>query len=330
VSQEPPDRVLAILRSLGFEDVKYAYQWREETPKPDYVSYPMVPKGLAGVIVGREKSGKSKLVYALLTAIERGDDFLGQPCQQSRVMMFQEEPATIIKKHTEEFNLGPEVKFPITRMGNLRQIKAAIEALVPEGYGVFCIDTASRFLGLQDENNPAEVAAAIRPFEDLASKLGVTVLINVHANKTKGAVGLDAVRGSTAYSGTVSQIVLVEAVGQTSQRKLGVYGRLEHNTSFILDHDTTTHEYTLASKDGMAPPVSTTHVGAAKKLSLGDFLSYFGAEPQKRSVVVSNVTEATNVGVRTAQRRFEEATEGGFIKEVSPGLWTRTAMEVLE
>lgn len=309
--------------SFGVADMKFAYQWRESTPKPSYFCYPLAPKGVTVLVAGREKSGKSKLVYSLLANIERGLPFAGEPAERAKVMMFQEEPATVIKKHADELDLGPDVRFPISRMASLHQIRRIIPRAAEHGYKVFCLDTGSRFLGIENENDPALVARAVGPLEDLASELALTIFINLHANKNKANTALDILRGSTAYAGSASHIITVLPVGQTTQRVIEIFGRLEHNARFTLDHDLTTHTYAIARDESNTLAFAGERPKGAAKLCMEDFLAHCASEELlTKAQIMDRGAKTLGVTPRTVDRWFGKALLKSLIVELD-GRWKR-------
>jgi hypothetical protein len=119
------------------------------------------------------------------------------------------------------------------------------------GYDVVVIDTLRSLLGVEDENDSAEIARAVQPWVELSQRTGVTVVILHHTRKGGGKYG-EGVSGGHGLIGALDIILelnrdgdgnrrVVEVMGREVEPVKGVYERAEIQTA----HDMGTGRFEL-------------------------------------------------------------------------------------
>jgi hypothetical protein len=144
----------------------------------------LLRKGRATLLSAREKTGKSELIYRL--AREWLDYGLS-------VLVFSEETAADLAERLEEIGGDWECLHicftwectPAEMLGNVREWDLAEAVII--------LDTYRSVFQLEDENDPATVGNALRPWTDAQRRAGWTLLISHHEN-----------REGTGYSGAHS------------------------------------------------------------------------------------------------------------------------------
>lgn len=92
-----------------------------------------------------------------------------------------------------------------------------LERLVSEtGARMVVIDVLARYMRGVDENAAGEVAPILTGLRAFANRLGVTLVILHHLNKSKGIVGqlLERIRGSIEFAGAVDTVLVLTVQGE--------------------------------------------------------------------------------------------------------------------
>jgi hypothetical protein len=223
--------------------------------------------GSLTLIAGAPKVGKSTLVFALLSAIERGEPFLGRATRAGGAVLLSEERQDGLAEKTRRFALGAAMHALPRHEGRqtpwVDQIAGAVAYAKREGLSLLVVDTFAELAGLQgdDENDAGAVLEALRPLHE-AADAGLAVLIVTHQRKSGGSHGA-AVRGSNALTGAVDVIVELER-GKGSVRWLKASSRFNATPSRLvlsLDGDTYVVEARRADEERKALLDAVTALG---------------------------------------------------------------------
>ena len=171
--------------------------------EPDWIWPGYVGPGGVLLIGGRPKVGKTSLLFALLSAIGRGDDFLGFPTRQTGALMLTEERPGTIQDKNRRWRIEDTVDVGWRHSETLEWpelIGAAIRHTSSRGQGILVVDTFSTWAGLvgDAENSAAAVSEAMKPLL-VAAGSGLAVIVVHHQRKSAGTHG-DAIRGSQTPS----------------------------------------------------------------------------------------------------------------------------------
>lgn len=160
------------------------------------------------LIGGHPKSGKSWWVYALLAALQRGDEeFCGQRIHRpSSAIVFTEDPASSIREKGLYFGLDDSHLFLTEKDAHPRRPLAerVEDALKQRGDRlVLVIDTLREWAQLppKAENDAGAIREALEPLK-IARAQGMAVIVNHHLRKGDGEDGT-GFAGSGAIFGMV-------------------------------------------------------------------------------------------------------------------------------
>lgn len=167
--------------------------------------------GSVNLLAGKPKAGKSTLARALALAVARGESWLGSRCRFGRVVYVAlEDKRSEVRRHLR--GMGATGTEPIRLLiGQApKTLLADLDALIAAGdtIDLLIIDTAQRLLQVKDANDYAVVTTAFEPVLALARTRGTCIVLLHHAGKVDRA-GLDSLLGSTAWAGSVDNVLLL-------------------------------------------------------------------------------------------------------------------------
>lgn len=205
-------------------------QLAEQTPaEVPWLWRNYVVRGAVTVLAGREKAGKSTLLWALIAAVLAGREFCGQPVVQTPVVVLSEETDMALVQKFTRFGIGPDSALSVRPRSGLTfrprwEDAVALTGMETErtGAGLVVVDTLSWWANLppEAENDAGAMTAALRPLLTLSQR-GPAVLVVHHLTKASGEL-----RGSTAIGALADIIVtLSRQPGAPSLRLLQVVGR---------------------------------------------------------------------------------------------------------
>ena len=179
-----------------------------DIPDLEYLIPGMLPKGDSILLVADPKVGKSLLAYDAAFAVATGEsDFLGEHCQQGRVLIVQTDESIQSTKHRllkrgfrreDTANVRYINRFNISQMAKLEE---HLESFRPS---LVVIDSLRRInAGREVSENNAEFADLMSELKELLSQYNAAGIIIHHANKNPDALGIQRVRGSSAIAAAV-------------------------------------------------------------------------------------------------------------------------------
>lgn len=199
----------------------------------------IVPQRAVTAVAAAPKMGKSTLVYGMLGASYRKEDFLERPvvCLPTLIVHPDEGIARVRFKVNEYgFPTDAPVWFLRTTMklrgeGAWRRVT---EVLGETRARVLVIDSVSNFWDIKDENNNAEISEWMVRVTELAENGGITVILIYHhgqrGSKDKQAGG--SMRGGTAFFQCLDQgIDIFQGANplDKSERLVKILGRFDES-----------------------------------------------------------------------------------------------------
>lgn len=162
-------------------------------------------RGSSTLLVGEPKDGKTTLVYGLLGALERAEEFLGTPTRETRAVILSEEAEEDIAEKVAEFRLNHAVILPrkYAMLCSFREsMRAAVEHGKATGATLIVVDSYAYWGNFPEggENDSGIATEAHRSAIAPACAEGFGVLV-IHHAKRGNRNNLDvnaAIRGSTA------------------------------------------------------------------------------------------------------------------------------------
>lgn len=174
----------------------------------DYLISGMLPVGETVLLVADPKSGKTLLAYDAAYAIATGEDtFLGETTRQGKVLIIQcdESRSTatgrLIKRGFRACDSDNVQFMDAFSISQLSLLEERLETFRPS---LVIIDSLRRInAGREVSENSAEFTDTLYQLKELLTRYEAAGIVIHHSNKSKDAVGVGRVRGSSAISGAV-------------------------------------------------------------------------------------------------------------------------------
>lgn len=209
----------------------------KQFPDPVWAIPDIIPAGLT-LLAGRPKIGKSWLTMQIALAVAIGGHALGAGVQQGRVLYLAlEDSERRLQKRmiaqgwpseargAVQFMLHKDFREQIEYLNSGGSVRLA-KHIGEEGYRLLVIDTFSKaFKG--DQNDNAEMTAALSPIHEKANALDIACIIIHHHAKPKGADPnpVDDIMGSSAIAGIADTAIGLYKEQGKAGAKLAVTGR---------------------------------------------------------------------------------------------------------
>jgi hypothetical protein len=209
----PPDAQASETDKLEAE-LKITWgRWDEPLPPAVYTISPIVPEATLGVIVAKGSSLKTWLVLSMLSAVARGQPWLGHfPCSHAPAMLIDfESGRDIIHERVQYLRThdAPQLgiaSFPNARIDDMKFWIALAKIVLARGVKLIAIDSFAAGATGVDEND----AKSADPLHYAARFIEATrcAVVLIHHAKKGGESGdeRDMVRGSGAIFGAADWI----------------------------------------------------------------------------------------------------------------------------
>jgi DNA polymerase-1 len=215
--------------SLPVKSLREVVAEAEETP--DFVVKNLLKKGELTDLSGLAKySGKTTFVMHMLKAVRDGDQFLGEPTKEARVLYLTEQ-GNNFKEAIENAALElDDDGFAVVQHRDVRGeeweklVEKAIKLCEEDDRDVLVVDTFAAFTKLagSEENNAGDIRERMEPLTKAAQSHALAVLVVRHAGKDgKG-------RGSSQFEAEVDIVATLkrpEGNHADSVRQLETIGR---------------------------------------------------------------------------------------------------------
>jgi hypothetical protein len=191
------------------------------------------------------KAGKSTFLRSLFLAINREEEFVGQPTKKCNILVLSEESDeewADSREGVEDEDLGktyvwirPTRSIPNSKgwEKNIDEISLACKELKID---LVVLDTITTFWSVEDENDASKVKRALVPLFKLTEDDGVALMLVHHFRKSGGNEGT-AARGSGALAGYVDVLMELRRHedGMPNQRKIKTSGRGVQETELVIE-----------------------------------------------------------------------------------------------
>lgn len=228
----------------------------------NYVVQDLIPDmGVVGFIAGYAKAGKTTLGIEMMSAISRGDEFLGQESSRRRVLYLSlEDPEDYTAKMASLASKGGEDAFAFCEPLTLDDegLKWMEETISAEKIGMVYVSTfMAAASGLIDnENDNAGVARVVLSMKESARRVGIPIIVETHAgraqDKSVSADPILAVRGASAAAAHADFVIsyrMRDEGGFGTKRVVSARGRFVDFNPTTIDFDKDTHAYTVLGQE---------------------------------------------------------------------------------
>jgi RecA-family ATPase len=178
-----------------------------DLPEQEYVVDEILPTDSAGLLSGREKSGKGLLALDLCACVALGEPFLDRAVKEGpAIYCAAEEHVRDVRIRVAQ-RIGTRRDAPLYILpldgstpdrlqlddaASLQRLWDMVEDLSPR---LIVLDTLRELHSLQEDKSD-EMGPLLRPVRQLAHQTGTTVLVNHHQNKQGGFRGSTAIRAA--------------------------------------------------------------------------------------------------------------------------------------
>lgn len=173
--------------------------------EPSWLWSGYVAPRMITLLAGRPKIGKSTLVFSLLAAMQRGQDFLGQATRPAGALVLSEEREDSLSEKVRPDLRASVHVLPLYKAAGYawpEVVRQAVAYCGEHNLSVLVIDTLAAWAHWKadDEYARSAVAEALRPLKEIAVPAGLAVLILHHQRRSAAdpEVGL---RGSRIIGG---------------------------------------------------------------------------------------------------------------------------------
>jgi len=183
--------------------------------EPTWLIHRTLATGYLAILAGTPGVGKSYFSYAMALAVAGGAMFLDRPVKQGRVLYFDEENGEDAQHYVRELlrgmdrpasEIAPSFNWYLDELGALslegryEKMRSIAAALKPR---LIVIDTATKALGIIDENDNAEALRHIEYLGQVRRAAGplCTLFILKHA-RVDPISGDRDIRGAKAWKGS--------------------------------------------------------------------------------------------------------------------------------
>ena len=172
----------------------------------------LIPAGGSAIVGAKKKVGKSVLTLNLARSVARGEPFLGRRCQQGTVLYLSlDESAAITRERAQQ--LGINADDPIVWVASRTRPSAwetwLYELVQAHRPALLVVDTIVKLAGIKHIEDYGEWIAAYQPLYAVADEFGCAFIGSAH-NKKVGEINPDSIAGSTAATGGVDTIIVLE------------------------------------------------------------------------------------------------------------------------
>ena len=235
---------------VDLSDFSGLYYLTNYPPAYEYLFKPTFVRGEVGAIVGPPSVGKGMMSVQIATQLAAGlpifTDLWGVEAPTRVLYLSAEDSKTTVHRrvHHAMLQLPQEVQYDAARRlhavsvrgrvhlcqgernseikltKNLEDLRAILEQVKP---GLLFLDTLSRFLGIDENDNPAMTAACVM-LEELVGEYGCNIIMLHHTNKAAGdrvdkkmldvALSQTAIRGASAFAGAVRWTLNLASLSQ--------------------------------------------------------------------------------------------------------------------
>ena len=264
-------------------------------------------------------AGKSTIAYNLAAFGAQGGEFAGEPFSKRIKSLYVdlETPSWLRPFKIDSICGGrPEDFYLLDTLSIGRDNADLIQLCKSEKYDLVILDTQSKVLGLQDENDNAEGSRAAELLTRLAKETEAAILLIHHTSKS-GNNGKDVYRGrgASAIAASVDIVCNLEVLDQDTLKLSIAKSRVPAEFSSLT--------LRKAGHDRFER-VSAEETGARLELfRIQDFiLDLLSGGEEQRTPEILELAKEAGFAKRTTELSLKRLREAGRITQVSRGIYT--------
>ncbi|MCY4156227.1 MAG: AAA family ATPase [Gammaproteobacteria bacterium] len=273
-----------------------------------YLVADLLPLPGLSLMSAKPKCGKSTLARTLAADVALGSVFLDRGTHRGKVLFcsFEESPRKM-KKEFAPMGLPPDtqIRFVYSRGGAKEDFLPKLEATIAEYRpSLVIIDTLQKVLNVRDLNDYALTIDAIEPYRNVAESNACHIMFLHHNRKGQADHAADAVLGSTALTGEVDTILIMDRKADGFREVHSINRDGEDLTRTRLRFDPETRRLTLGD--------SVTKVKArAAKTKILEYIDAQGGWVKQPDIVKSEKEGGAGVRKGEALRLLKEMVQDG-------------------
>ncbi len=269
----------------------------------------LIPSGGLVLLAGAPKAGKSTLAGHITTAVSMGTYFLGCKTTAVNVLWLAlEERRQDAGRRLYALGAGENVFYqPAPFKATEENLQKLASWAAEKNVRLVVVDTLPQMLGVESENDAAEINKALEPLLHLAREKDIAFLLLHHLRKGQGAGG-EIIRGSSAIFGSVDIAVTFEKdKDHKCRRSFQTYSRYDETPENMVIELT---------QDGYQVIGKVEDVKAQEKDErLKGVLSALTTDWQ----TVEAIAEGASLSVSTARRLLRKLVSNGVIESNGGG-----------
>ncbi|TMB70444.1 MAG: hypothetical protein E6J43_01955 [Chloroflexi bacterium] len=291
----------------AFSPVNAEILARSEQEQTTWILHNYIPAGGLDLLAAQPKCGKSTFAYHLARAVSTGADFIGQTTNPCPVLILAlEERKQDVANRCRSLRLSTDVHIHCAPL-RTDSVSDIATFVLKEKIGLVIVDTLPRFWLLENENDAAQVGAAMANILALARDTGAAVLLLYHVRKSPGQDG-NEIRGSGDIFAHVDVALVMRRRdhGERNQRVITAFSR----------YDTTPDEVVIALEDDEYKSLGSTTELRQTELT-EQLLDALNDEPR----TPSEIKDATELpqAPRTLRRHYAEMFAKGLCDREGTG-----------
>jgi hypothetical protein len=177
---------------------------------------PVFQRRLSLILASPPKAGKTTLLYAEAREWAQAG---------ATILFISEEPELVWYQRLEAEEADDEVLDRITLLPALGESPDSLLERVSQGQEEIVVLDTAKILGVEDENDAANVNRMITPWVVKARETSKTLIVAHHMRKGGGRA-VEALAGSYSWAALFDTVVEIELDEQDSRRRLRAVGRL--------------------------------------------------------------------------------------------------------
>ena len=270
--------------------------------EPQWIVEGYFARGEVGLLAAAPKIGKTTTLAHLTGAVVCGTSFLGRKVTHTPALWVDmEQHARQTKRLFSDLGVqGLPLYTVTTQMVTFDICDFAKE----KGVGLVVIDSLSKYWDVTDENDAAQVTAAMRPIRQLAEDTDAAVVLIHHNRKSGGEDGVD-IRGSVAIHATVDVAISMKR-------------DKDHETRRYLEatsrHDETPRKLVVEFEDGVFRALGTASEVKSRE-NQSRLLEVLTDEP----LTIDEISEASELSKPVTQRTTRQMFKNNTISRVGTG-----------